>query len=80
MILLNQSLYAGSKYFLGYYWVKFCSVKVDAAKSKLLSKGHHLQGGLRDNLVWRKSLSGYKVLDYLEKLLKEELLTRFSPR
>lgn len=34
----------------------------------------------RVDLVWRKSLSRSRILDYLVKLLKEELLTKFSPR
>jgi len=54
-------------------------LQVDVARSKVLLKSYHLQEGLRVDLVWRKYLSRSRVLDYLEKLLKEELLTRFSP-
>ena len=55
-------------------------LQVDAARSKFLLKGYHLQEGLRADLAWRKSLSRSRVLDYLVKLLKGELLTGFYPR
>ena len=60
-----------------YYWVE---VAADVARLKFLLKGYHMQGVLTVDLVWKKAMSRSIVLDYLEKLLKEELLTEFSPK